>query len=54
MQCPIKVAGHWFAHANDLNISSLSTLNRDGRIVIIVYAITRTTVARYLKRYNYY
>ena len=41
----IRVAGHRFAHANDLNTSSLSTMNRDGRIVIIVYAITRTTVA---------
>ena len=26
----IKVAGHRFAYANDLNTSSLSTLNRDG------------------------
>ena len=26
----VKVVGHRIAHANDLNTSSLSTLNRDG------------------------
>ena len=50
----LKVAGHdhRFAHASNLNVSCLSAPNRNGWIVIIVYAITRTTVARCTKRYN--